>query len=101
MEKSQEKPVNKSQQNCQADTNGKFINLGARPKNMKNLTRKKNAQTTTENQVQNIMDLPNEMLLEILEFLSLANLRKMAQVSKRLYRLAWDQTLIMKKIKKD
>ena len=67
MEKSQEKPVDKSQKNRQAEANGKSYNLRARPKvrlrqadkdleyDVKNLTLKKNAPTAKENTASQII----------------------------------------------
>ena len=76
MEKSQEKPVYKES-------------------DLKNLI-------AVENKVQNIMDLPDEILLKILGYLSNIDiLRKMAPVSKRFYRLSWDQNFIKNKIKSE
>ena len=79
MEKSKEKIMDKSPQNHDIQD----IESG-----MKNLTC---APITMENKIKNIMELPDEILLKIMEYLSTSDiLRNIAPVSKRFYRLTPD-----------
>ena len=86
MENSQEKPVDKGPHDHQ--------NFES---NLKNLTllNKSVPIVTIENEIRNVMELPDEILLKIMGHLSTSDiLKQIARVNKRFYRLSRDQDLI-------
>ena len=86
MENSQEKPVDKGPHDHQ--------NFES---NLKNLTllNKSVPIVTSENEIRNVMELPDEILLKIMGHLSTSDiLKQIARVNKRFYRLSRDQDLI-------
>ena len=86
MENSQEKLVDKGPQDHR--------NFES---NLKNLTllNKSVPKVTIENEIRNVMELPDEILLKIMGHLSTSDiLKQIARVNKRFYRLSRDQDLI-------
>ena len=79
MEKSKEKTVDKWSEDHR--------NLES---NLKNLTP---LDKSAENKFRNVMELPDEILLKIMDQLSTLDILKIALVSKRFYRLSHDQDL--------
>ena len=85
MEKSKEKTVDK----CSED----HRNLESNLKNLTPLDKSAPIVASIENKFRNVMELPDEILLKIMDQLSTLDILKIALVSKRFYRLSHDQDL--------
>ena len=85
MEKSKEKPVDKGSEDHR--------NLESNLKNSTPLYKSASIVASIENEIRNVMELPDEILLKIMGQLSTLDILKIALVSKRFYRLSHDQDL--------
>ena len=85
MKKSKEKPVDKGSEDDR--------NLESNMKNLTPLHKSASIVASIENEIRNVMELPDEILLKIMGQLSTLDILKIALVSKRFYRLSHDQDL--------
>ena len=85
MEKSKEKPVDKGSEDHR--------NLESNLKNLTPLYKSASIVVSIENEIRNVMELPDEILLKIMGQLSTLDILKIALVSKRFHRLSHDQDL--------
>ena len=85
MKKSKEKPVDKGSEDHR--------NLESNLKNLTPLYKSASIVASIENEIRNVMELPDEILLKIMGQLSTLDILKIALVSKRFHRLSHDQDL--------